>query len=277
MEEVRRLARVEDPVMRARESSELLAQYQDAVTELSRIRREAVQDLINADLSYAQIAEKIGLSRSRIGQIAKSGPQSERAFLGDGALTVVLGQKKEAGRPDEPVLALETSKAFDRLKELASSYQFDARMDPVPPPGLFDLNRDNLIVLAGPRLFPLVGQILASDPNLRFDTDPDGTWILRDLQAGDVFRAPRDETGEPRDFGYLSRLPRPDGRGFFLCMAGLHATGTQGVVAFLETALADVYAKVKTGRFSMIIACEYDPATRIVTGAKQASPIYTRS
>jgi hypothetical protein len=275
VEEVRALARVADPVVRARESSELLAHYQDAVTELSRIRREAVQDLAAAGLSQAQIAEKIGLSRSRIGQIAKSGPLTERAFLGDGALTVVLGQKKEEGR-DEPVIALETTTAFDRFKELARSCQLEASMEPVGPPGIFDLNRDNLVIMAGPRLFPLVGQILASDPHLRFETDPTGVWKLHDLQTGEEFHSPRD-AGEPGDFGYLGRLPRPDGRGMFLCIAGLHATGTQGVVAFLETALADVYATVKVGRFSMVIGCEYDPATRTVTSAKQASPIYTRS
>lgn len=279
MEEVRKLAATADPVVRARLSSELLAQYQDAVTELSRIRREAVQDLIADGLSHSQIAERIGLSRSRIGQITKSGPLTERAFLGDGALTAVMGRKTAEGREgrDEAAIAQPTVTAFNRLKDLASGYQLEVTQESHPPPGVFDLNRDNLVVLSGPRLFPLVGQILDGDPNLRFDTDKDGTWILRDLQTGDVFCAPRDGTGAPGDFGYLGRLPRPDGRGTFLCIAGLHATGTQGVVAYLETALADLYSEVRTGKFSLIVSCEYDPETSTVTSAKAASQIYTRS
>lgn len=274
MEEVRKLAAHEDPVVRARESSALLAYHQDVVTELSRIRREAVQELITRGLSYSQIAEKIGVSRSRIGQITKSGPLSERAFLGDGSLTVVVGEKKEQDQ-GRPVIAVETSLAFDRLKNLASSYQLDASQEPVPPPGIFDLNRDNLVVLSGPRLFPMVGQILASDPSLRFEQDEDGAWQLRDLQTNQIYRS---DPGKAQDFGYLGRLPRPDGRGLFLVAAGLHAASTQGVIAYLETSLAELYAEVKKARFSMIIECSYDPAdhNRVIS-ARQASPIYKRS
>jgi hypothetical protein len=77
LDEVRRLAVVEDPVTRARESGELLGWYQDGVTELARMRREAVQELIDAGLSHGEIAERIDVSRSRVGQITKSGPLTE--------------------------------------------------------------------------------------------------------------------------------------------------------------------------------------------------------
>ena len=36
------------------------------------------------------------------------------------------------------------------------------------------------------------------------------------------------DNGEMCDFGYLGRLPRPDGRGTFLYIGGIHAAGTSG-------------------------------------------------
>src|SRR3712207_8728011 len=42
---------------------------QEEVTELARLRRRVIQELHETGLSYAQIAEKVGLTRGRIHQI----------------------------------------------------------------------------------------------------------------------------------------------------------------------------------------------------------------
>jgi hypothetical protein len=273
-EAIRKLRDLGDASERMRQVSALLATRQEEIVELSRIRRETLEDLRKQGLSQTDIAALAGVSRGRIGQLAKAGPAPERAFLGDGRLAIAVGLKEST--KGEPVVAKETMVAFHRLSDLAASHQLDCEVEQVPPPGLLELNRENLIVLAGPRLFPMVGQILQGDPNLRFDQDEDD-WFLRDLRTGETYQAPRDAGGPPHDFGYLGRLPRPDGHGSFLVVGGLHATGTQGVIAYLETALGYLYSEVKTRRFSMIVTCEYDPQTLQVTSAKQISPIYTRS
>lgn len=261
-----------DPAERAKGATSLLARYQDGVIELSRIRREAIEEMTKAKLTHADIAERIGVTRGRIGQLVKAGPSPERAFLGDAILTVVVGQKREEAK-GRPVIAQETAIAVERLIALAGQYQLDATMETVPPPGMVNLNRDNLVVLAGPRLFPLVGQILDSDPALRFHCDDNGVWYLLDHAVDQEYRSPRD-SGQARDIGYLGRLPRPDGRGSFLIAAGLHATGTQGVVAYLETAMPALYDEIRTRRFSVLIECEYEPDTLRVTSARKISPVY---
>jgi hypothetical protein len=271
--EIRALRDLPDPAERIRKVSELLARRQEEITELSRIRRETLGDLQRQGRSQTEIAELAGVSRGRIAQLAKAGPAPERAFLGDGKLTIVVGRKETA--KGEPAVAEETMIAVSRLTELAASHRLDVDVLRVSPPGLVELNQDNLVILAGPRLFPMVGQILQGDPNIRFAQEEDGAWVLRDLKTGETYGAPR-EPGPGRDFGYLGRLPRPDGQGTFLVAGGLHATGTQGVVAYLETALADLYAEVKTRRFSMIVECSYNDSLE-VTSAKQASPIYTHT
>lgn len=45
--------------------------------------------------------------------------------------------------------------------------------------------------------------------------------------TGEVYRSPSD-SGEPIDYGYLGRLSRPDGRGTFQYLAGIHAMGNLG-------------------------------------------------
>lgn len=273
---------------RAKAVLEAQDRHRQAISTLSAMRREILNEIRASGVRPTEMAKRLGVTRTRMSQLLSApGPGPERAFLGDGRLTIVVGRKSVQGNHNQkgPGVALETLGAFDRLKELAESYQLEADREIVPPPGFFDLNRSNLIVMAGPRLFPMVGQILDSDTDLRFEADADGEWSLRDLNTGEVYRpTPRDADNNPiangptRDFGYLGRLPRPDGKGTFLCIAGIHATGTQGVAAHIEAALPQLYAEVKTRRFSMVIECEYDPQNdNAVTAAKPASPIYKRS
>jgi transcriptional regulator with XRE-family HTH domain len=271
--DVEAVRELDDPLKQAQQASELLTQYQAAVTELSHIRREAIELLMAQGMTRAQLAERLGMTRARVGQLLAAGPRSERLFLGTGPLTVALGGKLEAGKPDPgPVVSQEGLQAYERLRELALTLGLEAEHEIIHPPGLVDLNRDNLVVICGPRLSPVVAQVLASDPNLSFEHDQLG-WYLVDHATGTTYRSPRD-SGEPSDYAYLGRLPRIDGRGSFLYFAGIHAPGNSGVVHYLESHLEELYGEVRTGRFSTLIACRFDPDTREITSSQRVTPLY---
>jgi hypothetical protein len=284
-EEIREIPDLFD---RAKAVLEKQDDYRQAISTLSAMRREILNEIRASGVRPAEMAKRLGVTSARMSQLLSApGPGPERAFFGDGRLTVVAAQKFINGNHTNKGVgvAVETIAAYHRLAGLAASYQLDTdELEDVPQPGIFELNRNNLIVLAGPRLFPMVRQMLAGDPNIRFEADGD-EWTLHDVQADATYRAtPRDADDKPltadgpaRDFGYLGRLPRPDGKGTFLCFAGVHATGTQGVVAYLEQNLPQLYGEVKTRLFSTIVECEYTHKPRKVTSAKPASPIYKRS
>ncbi|MFD8978907.1 hypothetical protein [Streptomyces sp. NPDC059564] len=127
-------------------------------------------------------------------------------------------------------------------------------------------------MVCGPRLSPIIAQVLEGDDNLRFQKDR--AWHLVDLKTEEVYRSPMDEDGSAGDVGYLARLPRLDGRGTFIYIAGIHAIGANGVVHYLENHLAELYREVRTRRFSTLISCRYDPKTQEVLESKRVSPIY---
>ncbi|OLM12105.1 hypothetical protein Ae505Ps2_2232c [Pseudonocardia sp. Ae505_Ps2] len=82
------------------------------------------------------------------------------------------------------------------------------------------------------------------------------------------------DSGEPRDVAYLGRLPRLDGNGHFLYIAGIHAVGAPGVVHYLEHNMAQLYREVRKGRFSTLIECTFAPKTLAITASEQVSPLY---
>jgi transcriptional regulator with XRE-family HTH domain len=270
---VKTLLDVEDPLKRAQEASELAATYQTAIAELSRIRREALEELVTQGMSQSQIAEKLGMTRARVGQLLSTGPKAERAFLGSGTLTIAVGGKLEAKatRPG-PVVAQEDFQAYDTFQELARMVGLDTCYEVIHPPGMINLNRDNLIVICGPRLSPLIAQVLASDHHIGFEQD-DAGWYLIDRVEDKTYRSPMDK-GESSDYAYLGRLPRLDGRGSFLYIAGIHAVGAAGVVHYLDNHLTELYREVKTRRFSTIIGCSFDAVTRRIEGSTRISPLY---
>lgn len=142
----------------------------------------------------------------------------------------------------------------------------------IQPPGMVRLNRDNLVVICGPRLSPLIAQVIEADPNILFDHDDLG-WYLHDRKTDSIYRSPMDG-GKPADIGYLARLPRPDARGTFICIAGIHAMGSSGIVHYLNRHLADVYREVKTKRFSALIQGEFDPETRKIKSSSLITTLY---
>lgn len=276
IEGVHELRQLPDLAERVKQATDLLGQFQDAVNELSRIRREAIGELLAQGKSQTEVAQLVGLTRGRIGQIAASGPPPERALLGTGTLTVAIALKEEA-ETGRYAVAQEDFAAAMRIKELAASMQLETVFEDIPPPGMVNLNRDNLVVICGPRLSPLIKQVLDADPILRFDTDGGG-WFLHDRQTGQIHRSSMDlDPPQPGDVAYVGRLPRLDGRGTFLYIAGIHAMGSHGVIQFLECELSAVYREARTRRFSTLIGCDFDPDSRQVLASRQLTPLYLHS
>ncbi|MFE9207011.1 sigma-70 family RNA polymerase sigma factor [Micromonospora sp. NPDC007230] len=267
------LAEIQDPGERARKASDLIDEHQAAVNELSRLRREALDEMVSQGMTHAQIAQVVGMTRARVGQLLSSGPRPERAMLGTGPLTVAVGGKFEADKKDPyAVVSAEMLAAYEKLSNLARGLGLKTEYEVVPPPGMVDLNRTNLVVVGSPRILPFVGQVLASDSKLGFGKDDGGLYLVNH-QTGEEFRSPSD-SGEPVDYGYIGRLPRPDGRGTFLYLAGIHAMGTVGVAQFLEDHLDELYREVKNRRFSLLVSCTYDPAKRTIKKVDALTPIY---
>lgn len=263
-----------DAETRARRTSELLVGHQDLVGELSRMRREALDELVAKGQTHKQLADLLGMSRARVGQLLASGPKPERALLGTGALTVAVGGKWEAQKPSGAqgaVISTEALAAYHTLAEAADNYGLKAEYEVVPPPGLVHLNRPNLIVIGSPRLLPLVGQVLESDSNLGFGSGAQG-WFL--TERGTIRRSPSDG-GAAADYAYLGRIPRPDSRGTFLYLAGIHAMGTLAAARYLVNNLEEIYREVKNRRWSILIECMYDPDSRAIESVERITPIYT--
>lgn len=271
LEDLRRLLEIQDPVERGRRATELLTECQSAITELARIRREVIDELRQHGMTQANVATALGLTRARISQLARTGPPPERAFLGSGVLTIAVALKKESefGRP---AVAQETVEATNRLQALARSVGLDSVVEYISPPGIFNLNRDDLVVMVGPWLSALVAQLLEADTALKFRKDDLG-WHLVDLRADTLYRSPMD-TGENSCVGYLARLSRPDQQGTFLYACGIHAMGLQGAIHYMENNLAQLYEEVHTRKFSVAIGSNFDPETRQVVESTRLTPLY---
>lgn len=65
-----------DPVRRAKRSTALIETYRDRMAELSRLRKEAIEQAHDAGMSYTEIAASLGISKGRITQIRSQPPES---------------------------------------------------------------------------------------------------------------------------------------------------------------------------------------------------------
>jgi predicted XRE-type DNA-binding protein len=266
---------ISDPRARALAANAQIDEHQAAIAGLSRIRREALEDLLATGMSQTNIAEALGMSRSRISQLLSAGTRPERAFFGSGKIVVAIGAKRESTdkKSVSEMISAECFTAYGLLSETARIVGLDIAQEIVPPPGMVHLNRPNLVVMTNPRLLPFLSQVMEADPHLRY-REVAKDWILFDDTTGTEYRSPKD-TGGDSDFGYIGRLPRPDGKGTFLYLAGTHAQGTLGAAAYLVENLADLYKDLKTRRFSVIIECASNPDNPLsIKSARPVTPIY---
>ncbi|MCX9192094.1 RNA polymerase subunit sigma-24 [Carbonactinospora thermoautotrophica] len=273
-EELERIAAIEDPFVLLRVATERLQAAQAEVTELSRLRRRVIQDLHAKGMSYAQIAEKAGLSRGRIHQIRHTGPAPEGAFLGSGKVTIVTPLRQDTAKA-RAVVALDDLTAGKRLEDLARTFGLTVEYEHVPVDGRIDLNRPGLIVICGPRMSQDMRELYEQDPVLRWEKADDSPWMLRDTHTGKVFRSGIDsDSPRPYDVAYLGRLPRPDGEGTVTAIAGVHTQGSLGVVHLLATEIGTLWGQVGTRRFSTVVGVEYDQDTHEPLRVELLTPLY---
>src|SRR5262245_32644129 len=98
MQDVGKIKTVVDPLKRVKLATEALADYQDAIAELGKIRKEAIDYLRSQGLTLTEIADKAGISRSRLSQLSTTRRAPERAMFTDGApLTIAVDTKQEEG------------------------------------------------------------------------------------------------------------------------------------------------------------------------------------
>lgn len=274
------LKELPDPLQRAKAAHALAGQAQEHGNELQAVRNEAMNEALRVGLlNSTQLASELGISKGRVSQLAKGAPP-ERLFLGSGKVVVALAEKLEDGNDKDgkrkaiqgPVIATEDVQTYERLRELAEAIGLEISFERIPLGGNVRLNRTNLVVICGPRLSPLIEQILESDPHLRFGKDDDG-WHLTDRNTGQVYRSPMDR-GENSDIAYFGRLPRPDGKGTFLYVAGIHARGSGGVVHWLNKELTTVHRELKARRFSTLISSRFDPETLQIVASERITPFY---
>ncbi|HEY9525398.1 MAG TPA: sigma factor-like helix-turn-helix DNA-binding protein [Thermopolyspora sp.] len=271
--DLERIASIEDPFLLLRAATERLNEAQQEVTELARLRRRIIQDLHAQGMSYAQIAEKAGLSRGRIHQIRHTGPAPEGAFLGVGTVIVVTPLRLDPDR-NRPILALDDMRSGQRLEDLARSFGLTVATDNVTVDGQIDLNRPGLLVVCGPRMSQAMHDAYQTDPVIGWDRDDKG-WLLRDRRTGTVYRSGNQmEPEQPTDSAYLGRLMRPDGKGTFLAIAGIRPNGSLGVVHLLAHEIATLWGQVGDQPFSTVVAVEYDPQTGEPVKAELTSPLY---
>jgi predicted transcriptional regulator len=274
--DVENAAKISDPKERALAANALIDDHQTAIAELSRIRREALEELLAGGMSQTQLAELLGMSRSRMSQVLTAGKRPERTFLGEGRITVAIGAKREPHKKANvsEMISAECFTAYGLLTDAARTVGLDIEQEIVPPPGIVHLNRPNLVVLTNPRLLPFLSQVMEADPHIRYAVVDEDDWYLVDQSTNVEYHSPRNQ-GEPRDYGYIGRLPRPDGKGTFLYLAGTHAPGTLGAACYVVDNLPALYRELKTRRFSTVIECQFDPDNPLkMTSVERVTPLY---
>lgn len=249
--------------------------------EADGVFRTAILRARDSGFRNSEIAERARRTPQRIGQIMQEvGNGPERAFWDpdDGMAVVAVGEKieapKEASGPLGPVVSTEARQAYDILAHVLAGQGLDSEYESISAAtgGYIDLNRRGLVVVCGPRLSPWVGQVLASDPALGFGHDKQG-WYLEDRKPKEpvIWRSPMDN-GQRSDYGYLGRLPRPDKRGHFLYLGGIHSPGLAGAALYLKEHLAELWAQARTNRFSLVVRCDFDKTRNITSAELVAGP-----
>lgn len=271
------------PRPRTAEAGTLLITLQEVINEVSLIRSDAAKETIAAGkITPKEFAAELGMTKGRLSQLLNSGLKPERALFGTGPLTVSIGAKRESrhagtgGEKVEPssVLSEQVIAAYDLLAAAAEDYGLSISREIVPMPGLdLRLNRPNWVAITSPRLLQLVGLVLNESSPIVFDSDDRG-WFLVDKNTGTQYRSPADE-GEAADYALIGRLPRSDGKGTFLYLAGIHSRGTLGAVHHVTQNAAELYQQTKGHSWVAVVRVDYDPdAKTTIVATELATPIY---
>jgi hypothetical protein len=249
------IASIADPVERARAAGELLAEHQSAVTQLARIRRQAVAELRANGLSYAQVGQQLGLTRGRIAQLKPS--TVEQTFFGGTLVTIATPLRATtAGRP---LVAQEDVEAAMVLTRFLDAADIATDLQHISTTGELDLSPPAIVAICGPKSSPIIQQLIAADPAFEFRPDTDGSWRIINRSSGESYGSPTDvDPTADRDIAYLARLPRRDAAPMIV-VAGVHAIGSLGAMTYLTTManLRELHRAVADRPFSMVIESQF--------------------
>ncbi|NKY49047.1 hypothetical protein [Nocardia vermiculata] len=271
-DEVARIFAIEDKVERLKAATDGVAAAQQAINELTRIRRAVIRDLHDDGWTFAKIGAAAGLSRARIHQVSSQGPVPEGLFFGHGPLTVITPDQRAATRT-APLIGAPDPAAPTRLAELLRELGFTVTVERFLPGRPLHLDRDGLIVLGGPELSPSLRYLVAADPRLHRSAARAGR-VRRAIEDRAARRIYRPGGTDPYDIAYLARLPRPDRHGTILVIDGLHPPGSLGAIRLLATRLATLHERAETRAFSTVVGIRYDRTTGEPLEADLLTPIY---
>lgn len=90
--------------------------------------------------------------------------------------------------------------------------------------------------------------------------EADGRWTIEHRATGNDYVSPSDDDAPTHaDLAYIGR--HVDGDRVVLHIAGLHAIGSLGAVAYLASNATELYGEVGESGFSMIVRVEYEGLT----------------
>jgi hypothetical protein len=250
------IANIADPAQRARAAGELLAEHQSAVTQLARIRRQAVAELRASGLSYAQIGQQLGLTRGRIAQLKTS--TIEQTFFG--GPVVMIATPLRATSAGRSLVAQEDVEAAMVLTRFLDAADIATDLQHISTAGELDLSAPALVAICGPKSSPTIQHLIAADPAFDFSADTAGRWRIIDRSSQQTYTSPiDDDPSADRDVAYLARLPRPAGAPPMLVVAGVHAIGSLGAMTYLTTMpnLRQLHHTVADHPFSMVIESQF--------------------
>lgn len=282
-EELAGVRAIADVVERGKRASEAMEEHLHLANEFGRIRQEAIDEMRSGrGMTQADIAQALNLTRARVGQLLKAGPPPmERAVLAPqpGApLTIAIVQKAD-GDQGQPSITLSTRAAVAKLEELAASMNLQTKEEPIAPPGIVDLNTDNLVALIGPRMSALIAQGITSDPVIHWRRDNRDHWYIVDSKTGTEYHSDFDNGLSPASDGdryciaHIGRIRRPDGQGSFLYLGGAHTAGTAGAVDVFVREYASIWDQAKRALWSAVVVTKASEKGRFIS-AEMASPLY---
>jgi hypothetical protein len=260
-----------DPLLRGQRATRLLTVYQQRATELSRLRKAAIEEAHHdRGMTYTDIAAALGVTKGRITQIRSTGPRAERAFFGVGPVSLAVPYRRRTTNRKRLVILAEDALTGDLLEELMTGLALTVTRCQIqpdqedPPPG-------DTVVVCGPEPVPVATNLLAEDPVLGMVHDGRRWWIEH-KPGGERLGSPADDD-QPRDsdVAYLAR--HHDSDAVRVHIAGIHAIGSLGAAHYLAANLADLYAKTGGKSVSLIVRCQYRGLA--ITSTELAAGPYT--
>lgn len=248
-----------DPLSQARQASELITLYQQRGHELARVRRRAIeQAAANLDLTYSEIASRIGVSKGRISQIRHSSPPPDRALFGVGPVWIYSGHTQ--GRNPAPALPLVESMLHE--KSLATSVRaVDAGGELTP--------RAESLIVGGELPKNVYEEYIKDDPQFLVKPRRGGRWSFGARGIG-LWQSP-EALAKGRARGLILRASSDDRSPIILL--GDDGRGQSAAAAFLRDNSETIYENAgSVGYFSILVSASISGTQ--VSGPLPMTPLF---